>query len=551
MAAICASNCETGRPSERRSAFALRQQACTEHHLRLRDGTDEQALRGLSGDPRHHGRCRGLLQRCPQDPARLVFHGAIARHTIPLVDHRSDSRDSNRRIDAAVQTPYRAGAEGDATIGHGATRGAGDRSASPTRSRCMRIKLPDAGRLQEDVLQDLRRFKSDDADWESGRVPLYVFGANDGLTRFGKDAFMEYFSENALGARRAFPSVQRMEREVVEMALELFHAPDEAAGFMTTGGTESIIITIQTYQNWSRKTRARTAHPPNIVACESTHPAFDKAADLMDLEVRRAPVGPDMRADVAAMEALIDPATILLVGSAPCFPYGVVDPIAALGELAQRRDLWLHVDACVGGYLAPFARLLGRPVPEFDFAVPGVRSLSADLHKFGFCPKPASTVFYRSADLAACHPFEFAGWPNGRYATTTLVGTRPAGGVAAAWAVMQHLGRDGYLEIARRLLAFVDDYKHSIESIEGLSLVGDPPLSIVAFGSDAFDIFRVAEKMQPRGWLPALLQKPKAIHRMMSMLHADVHAEYLQDLRQAIDEVRRERPEQSTLRASY
>jgi len=415
----------------------------------------------------------------------------------------------------------------------------------------MRIELPHAGRPQEDVLEDLRRFKSDDADWESGRVPLYVFGASDGLTRFGKDAFMAYFSENALGARRAFPSVQRMEREVVEMALGLFHAPREAAGFMTTGGTESILMAVQTCRNWSRKTRARNARAPNIVACESTHPAFDKAADLMDLEVRRAPVGPDLRADVAAMEALVDPATIMLVGSAPCFPYGVVDPVAELGELAQRRGLWLHVDACVGGYLAPFAAMLGRPIPAFDFAVPGVSSLSADLHKFGFCPKPASTVFYRDAERAACHPFEFAGWPNGRYATTTLVGTRPAGGVAAAWAVMQHLGRDGYLEIARRLLTFVDDYKRSIGSIDGLSLVGDPPLSIVAFGSDAFDVFRVAEHMQRRGWLPALLQKPKAIHRMMSMLHAEVHAEYLQDLREAIDEVRREQPAGSSLRASY
>jgi sphinganine-1-phosphate aldolase len=415
----------------------------------------------------------------------------------------------------------------------------------------MRMTLPPTGRSQEDVLADLRHFKSDDLDWKGGRVPLYVFGASDSLTEFGKAAFMEYFSENALGGRRAFPSVQHMEKGVIDMALGLFHGPAEAAGFMTTGGTESITMAVQTCRNWSRKQRGRAGATPNIVACETAHPAFDKAASLMDLEVRRAAVGADLRADVGAMEALVDDATIMLVGSAPCFPYGVMDPIAELGELAERRGLWLHVDACVGGYLAPFARMIGRPIPEFDFAVRGVWSLSADLHKFGFCPKPASTVFYRATDLASFHSYEFFGWPNGRYATTTLVGTRPAGGVAAAWAVMQHLGVEGYCDIARRLLGFIDTYKVSIDSIEGLSVLGDPQLSIVAFGSERLDIFRVAERMQTRGWLPGLVQRPKAIHRMMSMLHAQSHDAFMADLRHCVEEVRREPSAASTLQATY
>jgi len=254
----------------------------------------------------------------------------------------------------------------------------------------------------------------------------------------------------------------------------------------------------------------------------------------MDLEVRRIPVGADLRADPAAMEAAIGDDTMMIVGSAPSFPYGVIDPIAALGQMALRRDVWLHVDACVGGYLAPFVKELGYDVPEFDLGVPGVSSLSADLHKFGFSPKPASTVFYASADKAAHHLFEFDQWPNGRFTTGTIVGTRPAGGVAAAWATFQFLGRAGYRAIARDIMKLVDAYKSGIEAIDGLHVHGKPQLSIVAFGSDTIDVFRVSEVMAQKGWVPGLVQKPRGIHRMMSLIHQPSLDEYLDDLRAAV-----------------
>ena len=413
-------------------------------------------------------------------------------------------------------------------------------------------KFPHAGRPQGEILAEIRAMKTKDADWQHGRVPLYVFKATDAVGEVGRDAFFEFFTENALGGRRAFPSVKRMEDEVIEMALDLFHAPDGAQGFMTTGGTESIIQAVQTCRNWERTRRGDPAHRGNIVAAESLHPAFNKAAQLMDLSVRRVPVGPDLRADLAAIEATIDEDTILLVGSAPCFPYGTIDPIVAMGELAQRRNIWLHVDACVGGYLAPFAKQIGRDIPDFDFIVPGVSSISADLHKFGFCPKPASTVFYRTAEKAQVHGFDFTDWPNGRFLTSTLVGTRPAGGVAAAWATFNFLGSEGYRRIARDLMAFVDAYKAGVSEIPGLKILGKPELSIVAYGSDELDIFRVAEVMGEKGWLPGLVQKPKAIHRMMSMLHAPSLQEYLSDLRAAVGVVRQAGSQQAaTIKATY
>ena len=271
----------------------------------------------------------------------------------------------------------------------------------------------------------------------------------------------------------------------------------------------------------------------------------------MDLEVRRAPVGPDFRTDVAALEAIIDADTIMLVGSAPCFPFGVIDPIAEIGKLAERRGLWLHVDACVGGYLAPFVRMIGREIPEFDFAVPAVSSISADLHKFGFCPKPASTVFYRTPDKAELHHFDFSNWPNGRFMTSTIVGTRPAGGVAAAWAAFQFMGVEGYKQIARDLMGFIDDYKAGIVDIPGLEILGKPHLSIVAYGSKEIDVFRIAEIMSAKGWLPGLVQRPKGIHRMMSMIHAPSLNEYLSEVRAAVGVVHQADGGQSTIKATY
>lgn len=415
----------------------------------------------------------------------------------------------------------------------------------------MRPTMPAGGRSKQAVITDLREMKSGDIDWKNGRSPLYVFKATEEVYEVGRDAFFEFFTENALGAKRAFHSIDRMQNDVIGMALGLFNAPDDAQGFMTTGGTESIVQAMQTCRDYCRRNRKEPQLRGNVVAAESVHPAFDKGGKLMDIEVRRAPIGADFRADVAAMEALIDDQTIMLVGSAPNFPFGVIDPIADIGALATRRGLWLHVDACVGGYLAPFARMNQRPIPEFDFGVPAVSSISADLHKFGFCPKPASTVFYRSLAMAECHHFDFANWPNGRFTTSTIVGTRPAGGVAAAWATFQFLGIEGYRKIAADLMSLIDSYRAGIRDIPGLKIHGDPHLSIVAFGSDEFDIFQVAEIMSAKGWLPGLTQKPRGIHRMMSMIHAPSLDEYLAEVRAAVGIVRQGGSARSTLEAKY
>ena len=390
---------------------------------------------------------------------------------------------------------------------------------------------------------------SGDQRWRDGRVPLYVFKATDEAYEVGRNAYFKFFAENALGDKRAFHSVARMEREVVEMALDLFEAPEGAGGGMTTGGTESIFMAVRACREWARGTKGRKG-PFNIVAAASAHPAFDKAGDSMDIPVKRVPLREDFRAEPSAMKAAVDDDTIMIVGSAPCFSHGVVDDIAELGEIALDTDIWLHVDACVGRYLAPFVKRLGRVFPDFDFAVPGVRSLSADLHKFGFAPKPSSTVLYRAEEDFQLQIFDVDPWTYGRMTTSTLVGTRPVCGIAGAWAVFKHLGIDGYTQVAADLMEMVDGYVAGIEAIPDLRMHAKPDLTIINFGSDKVDIFSVAEQMAGSDWVPGLTQRPKGMHAMLSMLHARTRETYLRDLAAAVSTVRAD-GSASTLTARY
>lgn len=399
----------------------------------------------------------------------------------------------------------------------------------------MRTSIPSTGRAWSELEPAMENMTAGDIDWRHGRSPMYVFYTTDSVYDVATKAFFKYFTENGLGNAKAFAGVGKMESEILEMGLSLFQAPEEAVGTMTTGGTESLLLAIKTCRDWTRANRPDVKNP-NIVAPMSLHPAFDKASSLMNLEIRRTPLGAGSRADVKAMAEAIDDQTMMIVGSAPCFPHGVIDPIAELSDLGVERNLWLHVDACVGGYLSPFAKKLGYPIPEFDFSLPGVWSLTADLHKFGHCPKPASTVFYRSPDLHQHQKFDIGNWSGGRMITQTYVGTRPGGAIAAAWAVMNHLGEEGYKDIARRLMEMSHAYADGINAIEGLEVVGEPHLTIVSYKSadPEINIADVAEALRSKGWLIGMTQIPPAIVTMMSLLHEPVREEYLQDLREAV-----------------
>ncbi|MGE5105801.1 MAG: aminotransferase class V-fold PLP-dependent enzyme [Betaproteobacteria bacterium] len=414
----------------------------------------------------------------------------------------------------------------------------------------MRKSLPAIGLDRDAIFAKMTAMTARDADWRHGRVPLYVFKGNERVGEIGRDAFVRFFNENGLGGKRAFLGLKKMEDEVLEIGMTLFRAPADAAGYFTTGGSESIIVAVKACRDYERKRRGNPSLRGNLVIPYSAHPAFTKAAMLMDLETRRVPVATDYRADLAAMEQAIDGDTLMLVGSAPCFPYGTIDPIAELGKLAQRRNLWLHVDACVGGYIAPFAAKAGYAIPEFDFSISGVMSLSADLHKFGFCPKPASTIFYRSADAAGFQPFDVDEWPGGRFTTATIAGTRPGGAIAGAWATLHAMGEEGYVNTAGQIMEVARAYRRDVQAA-GLQVIGEPDLSILAFTSREVDMHAVSEGMARRGWVPGVVRQPFGLHLMLSMLHAPAREDYIRDLRSALDEARRSGTHHVGTEASY
>jgi sphinganine-1-phosphate aldolase len=408
--------------------------------------------------------------------------------------------------------------------------------------------LPKHGKSWSELDGEMDAAREGDVDWRRGRVGVYIHYAGEEVLDVAKKAYLKFFSENGLGPK-AFPSLARFESDVVAMTLRLLHGGAGACGAMTTGGTESIFLAVKSARDWARVKRPAIDRP-QIVLPHTAHPAFNKAANWLGLDVQRVPVGKDFRADAEAMATAIGPRTIMLVGSAPAYPHGVMDPVTDIAAVAQKHDLWMHVDGCVGGFIAPFAKILGEPIGDFDFAVPGVMSMSADLHKYGYTAKGASTVLYRDAEAFQFQAYSFSDWPRGVYSTQTLVGTRAGGAIAAAWAVMNFLGEDGYLAITRRILDTRKAIGAGVAKL-GLEVWGSPELSIMTYGSKETDITQVADRLSTRGWFVGRLVAPPGIHLMLNMTHEPIVGEYLGDLDWALHEVRAGRTRKIDQPATY
>nr|MBA2314874.1 aminotransferase class V-fold PLP-dependent enzyme [Chloroflexota bacterium] len=365
------------------------------------------------------------------------------------------------------------------------------------------------------------------------------YPAGDDVLEVARDAYLRFFSTNGL-LPGTFPSLARFEREVIDYAAGLFHGP-QAVGSITSGGSESILMGVK-----SARDRARRLHPriatPQMVVPESAHPAFTKAAHYFGLELAEVPLGPDYQIDVERYRAAVHADTVLLVASAPSLTLGMVDPIADLAPLAAERDIGFHVDACVGGFFLPFVEKLGYAVPRFDFRVPGVTTISADLHKFGYAAKGASLIMSRDQDVFEHQPFRFGGGtrPDDWYVTPSMTGTRPGGAIAAAWAVMTYLGEAGYLDRTRRTLDYLHRWWAAIESIEGLEVMGTPVMSVFAVTSTTLDMFAIGKGMEERGWIVYADSQPvPALRYMQSPGHEPYVDRYVADLRQVAEAVRR------------
>jgi sphinganine-1-phosphate aldolase len=378
----------------------------------------------------------------------------------------------------------------------------------------------------------MRRMSDNDVDWRGGRCPMHIYYAGEDVLTVAQEAYSLFMTTNALSPA-AFPSLAEMEIAVIEASADLLRAPPSAKGNVTSGGTESIILAVKAARDWS-SANGRGLNAPTIIVPHSAHPAFEKAAHFLGVRVIRTAAGSGFETDASDIAKQIDDQTIMIIGSAPCLPYGLIDPIDALSRVALEHDVWLHVDACIGGFLAPFVRDLGYPVPDFDFSVPGVRSMSADLHKYGYSAKGASVILYRSDELHRYQSSVFSDWPKGTYYTPTLLGTKSGGAIASAWATIHYLGESGYSDIAGRIMATRQRLIDGIESIGDLSIVGNPQLGIFAYTSYASDMMAIGDELQAKGWYVSRISNPPGIHQMINIAHEPIVERYLSDLASSV-----------------
>lgn len=389
------------------------------------------------------------------------------------------------------------------------------------------MSFPKEGLSRSDVATVLRDLRHGDADWHAGRTFSLVYFAGEDVLAVLRDAYQLFIHENGLSLD-AFPSLRKMETELLGWCCELFGGGPASAASLTSGGTESILMAVKT----ARDAAARAT--PNLVLPVSAHPAFDKAAHYLGVAVRKVPLRADLRADVDAMAAAIDGDTVLVVGSAYGFPHGVVDDIPAIAALAQSRGVPCHVDACLGGFILAFE---DEPVP-FDLRVPGVTSLSADLHKYGYAAKGSSVVVYADRSYRRHQFFAATDWPGGLYGSPTLAGTRPGGGIAAAWAVLRHLGRDGYAHLTRVVLHTAAALRAAIAGTPGLRLLGDGRHSVIAFTGDDLDVYAVDEGLRERGWHLDRLQNPNGLQMIVTPAHVQAASAFEADLAEVTAAVR-------------
>jgi sphinganine-1-phosphate aldolase len=411
------------------------------------------------------------------------------------------------------------------------------------------IKFPSQATSADQILDSIAEMQKPDADWRHGRLFSLVYHAEPELDELAKAAYMSCFSLNALG-HDAFPSLARMEADIIGMTADLLGQPG-AHGSLTSGGSESNFLALKTARDRARQVMPHIKEP-EVVVPWSGHPSLSKASGYLGIKVVRAELDSQQRADMASVVESITPSTILLVGSAPSWPHGVVDPVVEMAKLASSGGVMMHVDACVGGFVLPFASRLGRPVPEFDLSVDGVTSISADVHKFGYSSKGASVILYKTDDIYAFQPFDFEDWTGGSYAVSTVLGSRPGGAVAAAWATLRYLGLPGYLDMTRRCLAATQGFMDAVTGVEGFYVEGDPQYNLFAFASRELDIKAVFVGLKEAGWHPLLQgNPPSSLHLTITPSHERVVGEFGRDLQEVADRVRRGEISAEGVRARY
>lgn len=377
----------------------------------------------------------------------------------------------------------------------------------------------------------LRQAMVNDAPWERGRTFSLVYGAGEEHLALLREAYALFMATNGLGAGRIFPSLRKLEAEVIGITAGLL-GNEGGPGNITSGGTESILMGMRAARERARRERPRVSRPEMVLPA-SAHPAFQKAGEIFGIRSVRTPLTKEYVADMAEVADAVTDNTIAIVGSAPNYPFGTCDPIADLARIAHEKAIHFHVDACVGGFALPFLRRLGHPVPPFDFAVPGVSTMSVDVHKYGFGARGTSVILYRDEGTQRDARFTLDDWAGGPYRTQTMAGSRPGGMVAAAWAVLNFYGEEGYLRLNLEMLNTTTALNRGIEDIPGFRVLGDPIMYVFAFAAQDLDIMAVGDAMAERGWfLGRQPTTPPSLHVVLTPMHTPIVEDFLCDLRE-------------------
>jgi len=411
------------------------------------------------------------------------------------------------------------------------------------------MKFPEKSRSSEELLSEMKSFQANDLKWREGKNGSFVYFAGDDVLNTVSSAYTQYFLTNGLSPL-SFPSIKKMEAEVISMTANLLNGDENVVGNMTSGGTESIFMSLKTARD-----RARDLFPdikePNIVVPSSIHPAFDKSCHYLNIKLIKVPVGEDLRANVDLMKNSINENTILMAASAPNYPHGVIDQIEDLASFAKEKNILFHVDACLGGFLLPFVKKLGYDIPNFDFSIDGVTSISADIHKYGFGPRGTSVILYKNSDIRKYQYFICTDWSGGLYGSPTFAGSRAGAAIAGAWAVINYLGIEGYTKKANIIMKTARKFIDSINSIEGLEVLGKPDVSIFSFHSKEIDTYMIGQEMSKKDWALDNLQLPPALHLMVTPAHESIVDKFLEDLKEVVKDLKNNPREADGMAAMY
>lgn len=400
------------------------------------------------------------------------------------------------------------------------------------------LNLPKEGWSEETVMKELQNLAGmDHTRWEDGFVSGAVYHGGDSLIKIQTEAFGKFTVANPIHPD-VFPGVRKMEAEIVSMVLALFNAPSGAAGVTTSGGTESILMACLSARQKAYAERGVTE--PEMILPETGHTAFRKAGSYFGIKVHLvACPAPNYQVDIRSVTRLVNSNTVLLVGSAPNFPHGIIDDISALSKLAIKRKIPLHVDCCLGSFLVPFLEKAGFETELFDFRLKGVTSISCDTHKYGFAPKGNSTVLYRDTTLRSYQYFISPDWSGGVYASPSIAGSRPGALIAGCWASLMSVGEAGYIEACSSIVGATKKIIEAIQENPGLhndlEVLGHPLVSVVAFNSKTLDIYDIADAMSAKGWHLNSLQNPPAIHVAVTLPIVKVWEKLVSDLEAVIE----------------